>query len=409
MKKIKVIISTFGPLHLTKSAEFLSGLIDVSIIQAWLPRLWNSWILTLASKKVGRDLHKTFRKRLPQSVPMKKNHSVSLPEFYLFGHKLFHIGSPTKYQIKAAKLYGLMSRKYIKDADVFHVRSGSGLAGAIETAHERGMKVIVDHSIAHPAFMDRQLRDEYKKNEAVFDLGMDNPFWKAVLSDCNKADKLLVNSQFVKDTFVAEGYDADKISVILQGVRKDFLKLKQHYRQDKNETLKILFTGGFGFRKGAEYLLKALCRLDEMCVNYTMTVVGDSSSGLPLYERYAPKHVTFINTVPQDELKKYLSDSDVYLFPSLCEGCASSGMEAMAAGLPVIATAESGLPITDGQSGMLVKSKNVEQIVKSLLFIKDNPDISKKIGEIASRVIADNYTWEKYAANVTELYKEVLK
>jgi glycosyltransferase involved in cell wall biosynthesis len=70
--------------------------------------------------------------------------------------------------------------------------------------------------------------------------------------------------------------------------------------------------------------------------------------------------------VPQDSLKDYLAKADVYVFPSLAEGGASSGVETMAADLPVIPTWESGLAITHGESGWIVPEKSVEKLVNAI-------------------------------------------
>ena len=90
-------------------------------------------------------------------------------------------------------------------------------------------------------------------------------------------------------------------------------------------------------------------------------------------------------------MKQYLKESDVYLFPSLCEGCASSGMEALAAGLPVIATRESGLPIENGIDGIIVKSKNVCEIIDALLTIKKDKTLRESIGRHAAKNISEQY------------------
>ena len=79
------------------------------------------------------------------------------------------------------KIYGNMSCRYLKDAKIFHVRSGSGRGGAIEKAHKKGMKVIVDHSIAHPLFMEKQLKKEYDKFKLSFGLSSHTPLWKEVI------------------------------------------------------------------------------------------------------------------------------------------------------------------------------------------------------------------------------------
>ena len=66
---------------------------------------------------------------------------------------------------------------------------------------------------------------------------------------------------------------------------------------------------------------------------------------------------------------EHLAKADVYVFPSLAEGCASSGMEAMAAGLPVITTRESGLPIRHGENGWLIASKSEQAISDAIICL----------------------------------------
>lgn len=406
MKRIKVILSTNGPLHLIKSAEYLHPLVDIRVIQGWIPAWWNRWLLKVANRIQGRDISRTIKKRTPACLE-GRNIGLSIPDFYYWACRMFKLVSHEKASSGSAYLFGKMQQRYLHDADIYHVRSGSGGAGAIEKAKKEGIKVVVDHSIAHPAFMDSQLREEYGKYNVPFDLGLDNPFWAGIVEECKKGDVVLVNSQFVKDTFVTEGFDPEKIKVVLLGVREDFHALKKDYDL-KDGSLRILFTGGFGFRKGAEYVLRALCELDKEVFNYEMTVVGDFSSAKSLIERYHPKNLKLVNTVPQDELKDYLTNSDVYLFPTLCEGCASSGMEALAAGLPVIATVESGLPIENDKNGIIIPSKNVDSIINTIKVIATDKDLRERIGKAAAKNVAENYTWSKYADNVVDMYMKIL-
>ena len=123
-----------------------------------------------------------------------------------------------------------------------------------------------------------------------------------------------------------------------------------------------------------------------------------------LIGKYKPKHVNFIGQVPQDDLKGYLATSDCYLFPSLCEGCAQSGMEALTAGLPVIATYESGLPITDGETGIVIDTADVKSIVDAVLKLSDKPELRKLLGSNAAKMMKNNYTWDVYAKNMLNIY-----
>lgn len=401
-KRIKVILSTFGPLHLIKSAEALSNFVDIMVIQGWIPKWWNRWILLILNKVVGYKLTKTMKKRTP--VCLKgKNIGIGMPEFY--SHFRSRALKDKLANVKAAVLYGRLSCKYLKDADVFHVRSGSGMGGAIERAKANGMKVIVDHSIAHPLFMDRQLRKEFEKNGALFAMGIDNPFWQGVLADCDKADLLLVNSQFVKDTFVEAGYDEKKIRVVYLGVRTDFSRLKTDYTI--GDTIKLLFTGSFGFRKGGEYLLEAIKILNSRNIPCELTIVGGTGEATEMLDRYNLPNVRLVGMVPQDELKLYLKNADMYVFPSLCEGCAQSGMEALAAGLPVIATRESGLPIEHGKTGFFIPSKDEQAIVDAVISVSMNIEFRQTVGAAAADMMTC-YTWENYARKVWNIYKQLI-
>lgn len=406
-KKIKVILSTFGPLHLIKSAEYLCPLVDIRVIQGWIPSWWNHWLLKPISKYVGYDLNRTIKKRTPVCLN-GKNRGLLIPDFLNNAVLFFMKKSPqkTKYMVKVYHWYGKASCKYIRNADIFHVRSGSGRGGAIEKARKCGMKILVDHSIAHPLFMEHFLKDEYQKNGVYFDMGISNQLWSDIVSDCNAADILLVNSFFVRNTFISAGYDADKIRVVYLGVRKDFFSLKKKYTI--NGSVKILFTGGFGFRKGAEYVLRAMQELERRNINYVFTVVGNYTEAYKLIEKYPIKNLNLVGFVPQDYLKEYLADSDIYLFPSLSEGCASSGMEALASGLPVIATAESGFPIIDNENGIIVKAKDVDAIVEKIIYLKNNENVREFIGKSAAKMICEQYTWENYAENICHIYNEMI-
>ena len=227
-----------------------------------------------------------------------------------------------------------------------------------------------------------------------------------VLKDCDSADLILVNSDFVKETLVRYGYQKSKVEVVYLGVREDFYSLKSEYKRSK--TLNILFTGSFEIRKGAEYILKAMQVLDNCGFSYTLTVVGSNSEANDILKKFPIKYLNLVGHVPQDELVDYLSVADIYLFPSLAEGCAVSAMEAMAAGLPVIVTKESGVPVDDHINGLEVPSKDVQRIVDAIFELESDEELRKKIGSNAAKTIANNYSWDLYSEKVKGLYLDLV-
>lgn len=221
------------------------------------------------------------------------------------------------------------------------------------------------------------------------------------------ADALLVNSDFVKKTFVDQGYPSEKIAVAYLGVREDFLSLKTDYTIGARP-LKLLFTGQFGLRKGAGYLVRALETLASEGIDFYLTVLGDAREAAPLVAQSSiSDRIHMPGFVPQDELKSYLATADMYVFPSLAEGCASSAMEALAAGLPVIATAETGLPATHKETYFQVPSKDPVAIATAIRHLTLDTALRQRLGRGSVELIRSTCSWESYGEQVTALYRAV--
>ena len=214
---------------------------------------------------------------------------------------------------------------------------------AIATARRNRLAVVTDHSIAHPAFMHRILREEFARfgMPAGYDPSAD--LWKLVLRDCADADLLLVNSDFVKTTFVAEGYSAEKVRVAYLGVRQEFFDLKHDYKIDG--PVRILFTGNFDVRKGVRVLLEAIriCRRGGLDVRLELMGNLDNGAKCLLPEDQAFFHHTAF--APLQQVAAAMAKADLFVFPTFAEGSSRSGMEAAAAGLPIITTENCGLPL----------------------------------------------------------------
>lgn len=410
----RVILSTGpGRLHLVQSATHLSAHgVDMTLVQGWIPRHTDTWLVgTLARLAGHKHLGAGLTKRRPPDFRGKMK-SCATAEFL---HTFFTVTARKTGLLPAReagywgwRLFGWQTKRHLRDANIFHVRSGAGRGGAIACAKRRGMAVIADHSIAHPAFMKRQLESEYNEAGIPFTFGPDDPLWTGVLQDCDEADIVLVSSDFVKDTFVEAGMKPDKIKVAYLGVRSDFQGLKQDYSLPHR--LRLVFTGGFGVRKGARYILQALQLLDDAGVDYEFTLAGATNEAASLFERFPVKGtIRRLGHIPQDDLKGLLAESDIYLFPSLAEGFSSSLFEAMSAGVPVITTIESTARIADGIQGCVVPSKDAAAIAAKILWLRDNPDRFRAIGLAAADLVRDRYTWENYAADVAAIYDDTLR
>lgn len=412
---IRSIVSTgHGRLHLvTAACAIKKAGVDVTLIQGWMPKRTPAWVIDLIGRSAGsKRLSASMRKRRPPELSDHDLKSCGYSEFIcqaLF--KLSSWGVLNHWNAAALgwQAYGSSSRKYIRDADVFHVRSGAGQGGAICRARSEGMITIADQSAAHPAEVYNVLAGRYHSDGLSLKIDPNGKFWREnVLGDCQEADYVLANSEYVVQTFVDNGYPASKFRIVRQGVRTDFIGLKSSWYTAS--PLRLLFTGSFCIHKGATVLLEAMCRLASRGLACQLNVFGNVESGSKSVARglSTVEGVICNGRVPQEELREALANSDIYVFPSFAEGCASSVMEAMAAGLPVVTTANSGAPIRDHENGLLVPIGDPDALAAAISELVHDEEKRRLLGKAAADTIRSKYTWDHYGKNMKALYESLL-
>jgi len=186
------------------------------------------------------------------------------------GQMLRKVTKTTKYSEwlsdYALRLYGNQASHIIRKsaAKIYHYRSGYG-HHSVKVAKQTGMIVLCDHSIAHPATF-RFLIDTKGNLPAKGKAGPMSKFWSNILNDVNQAENVLVNSSFVKETFINQGWDPDRVHVVYTGLDDEFLDAvpKRTYEMGENSPLRLLFAGELGPRKGGEFLLRALRQIHDL-------------------------------------------------------------------------------------------------------------------------------------------------
>jgi glycosyltransferase involved in cell wall biosynthesis len=163
--------------------------------------------------------------------------------------------------------------------------------------------------------------------------------------------------------------------------------------------LRVIFVGSLGQRKGLSYLFGACRKLGPAGVE--LTVIGT----LPLEPCPALEHelkqVRWIASCPHAQVLAEMAAHDVFVFPSLFEGFGLVLLEAMAMGLPIIATPNTAAPdlITDGQEGFIVPIRSAEAIAEKLEQLRSDRAL---IDHLSRQAIAraKAFTWENYGAEL---------
>jgi glycosyltransferase involved in cell wall biosynthesis len=176
-------------------------------------------------------------------------------------------------------------------------------------------------------------------------------------------------------------------------------------------TVRLLFLGALGPRKGIFDLLHALAHAVAAGAPLHLTVGGDGQ--LAEARRLAAElgladRVSFEGWVDPARRAVLLAESDVYVLPSYNEGLPMSVLEAMAAGLPVITTTVGGLPelIASGENGWLIEPGDVDAMTQALAELAADPDRRLRLGAAGRERVEASYSRPVVLGLLEAIYAE---
>ena len=235
------------------------------------------------------------------------------------------------------------------------------------------------------------------------------------------ADLVLVACGFVEKT-IREFYPDKKIAIAPYGVDAEFWSPggeddRTTGRRDNatiggrrsegallaTPPLRFIYAGQSSIRKGIPVLLEAWEKAQLR--DAELTLVGSWQLAVDRLKQL-PRGVRFVGPVGPERLRELYRESDVFVFPSFFEGFGLVLLEAMACGLPAIASDRSAGPdILDDSCGRVVAAGDLEQLVETLRWFgahRDQlPDMKR-----AARAKAETFTWKKYRTAVSEAVGE---
>jgi starch synthase len=122
------------------------------------------------------------------------------------------------------------------------------------------------------------------------------------------------------------------------------------------------------------------------------------------------ERVRYFGIIPRNELYRYYSQGSVLVMPSLQDGFGLVMSQAMACGLPVIATTNTGAMdlFTDGQEGFIVPIRSSEAIREKILMLKENRALHSAMSRAALERVRSIGGWNAYGERMLEVYREAL-
>lgn len=232
--------------------------------------------------------------------------------------------------------------------------------------------------------------------------------------------KIICVSEEIKDDLEKIGVPKEKITVISSGVylvefnSADESKISELRNQYSKPIL--ISVGVLRISKGHVYLIDAYKQLKQKYASLSLIIIGDGPEKNSL-ERESKNlgDIYFLGRQNHDKIVEYLKVADIFVSSSIDlpqdrEGTPTSIMEAMAAGLPVVATRVGGSPywIKDGINGFLVNPGSAEELEKVIAKLIDNPDIVSKMQAQNLEDIKQK-DWSHIVGHIEEIYKSVFK
>ncbi len=294
----------------------------------------------------------------------------------------------------------------LKEADIV-VGGSSVFLKTMKKAKSMGAITIVDHGSSHIVYQDDILKEEYEKfGVKIRPFQLSHPkIIEKELQEYEEADYVEVPSIFVKRTFLEKGFPERKIIHVPYGV--NLSAFKPLPKQDN--VFRVIFGGGLNLRKGVHYLLQAFSELK--LPNSELLLVGAVNEEIkPFLKKYSGKYKQ-INYAPFGEINKIFSQGTIFVLPSIEEGLALIQPIAMACGLPVICTTNTGGEdiIRDSLDGFIIPIRSVEKLKEKISYFYENPEAAKSMGESARLRVAKGFTWDDYGDKITRIYEGILK
>jgi len=177
----------------------------------------------------------------------------------------------------------------------------------------------------------------------------------------------------------------------------------------------LLFVGRFVPLKNLSFLIATFREVIKERKDIRLMLVGEGpleGKIKKVVKKYElEKYVIFTGKVPNDELPKYYSAADIFILTSFYESFGIALIEAMSCELPVIVPKAGWLPrqITHYKNGLLVKSENIDEFKKAILYLLTHEDLARAMGKENRELVKRKYNWLRSAQRLKEIYESLLK
>jgi glycosyltransferase involved in cell wall biosynthesis len=213
-----------------------------------------------------------------------------------------------------------------------------------------------------------------------------------------QGDMILAQTPAMKEILIGYGCRPSKIRILGNGVDLESFQIS-----DGGDGRTVLYVGSARPAKGLPYLVRAVNDLPQV----RLIVLGGWGEEGDLCRSLAKENTEFVGKVPPSKVRDYLAKASIFCLPSLSEGFPNALLEAMAAGLPIVATRVGGIPYILGDSGILVPPRDTASLREALKCLLDDPGRRREYGRRALER-AQHFSWDRVVDELEGMMKKIL-
>lgn len=305
-------------------------------------------------------------------------------------HARLHL--PGRPDLFVARRFARALAADLPPADVLVGWSGATLE-AIAPAKARGMRVVLERGSTHIAAQSEVLADAHARWGLEWD-ATDPRLVERELREYEAADVIVTGSAHARDSFLARGVPAAKVAVNPYGV--DLSRFAPPERPVDSK--RVLFVGSVGVRKGVPWLIQAFRAMPR---DWELHLVGPVERGFEaVLARLDLDRVVLRGPLPGDALAAEYRAAELFCLPSVEEGFGMVILQAMASGLPVVAsTATGGVEL----GATLVPPADSAALGAALTALAADPEARARLGQAARAAVAHGFSWTEYGDRAAAL------
>ncbi len=244
------------------------------------------------------------------------------------------------------------------------------------------------------------------------------PLTKAMEKQMLKYSHLIVaNSNYTAEKITQMGLSKDKVKVIYPAYDPALLNKQDEVKDSLREgKINLLFVANCLPHKGLHFLIPALHLVKN--IPFVLDIVGDYTLNVTYVKKIKraikkyglEEQVFWHGKVSREEIGQYYSRADIFVLPSLKEAFGLVLLEAMAFGLPVVATRVGGIPevVEHQKTGLLVPPGNIVALSQAITILVKDENLRRQYGRKGKQRLASFLTWEEAGENFYRLVKILL-